>query len=113
MQAHNDVKPAILLFNDQGVSLSQIVSGGLGRRARRYRPVVVTDAWPRVACTKGWTPRDQDYEKRQTKRHTHATDQRKRQAVERLSAYGKQVEKHVASQEVCHNIVTMESKKFG
>jgi hypothetical protein len=46
---------------------------------------------------------------RMTKRYTHATDQRKRQALERLALYDKESEKPAASQPICHNIVTMKA----
>jgi len=50
---------------------------------------------------------------RMTKRYTHATDQRKRQALEQLAQYGKKPEKLVASQPICHKIVTMKERKVG
>ena len=50
---------------------------------------------------------------RMTKRYTHATDQRKRQALEKLVKYSKKVEKFAASKENCHKIVTMKERKVG
>lgn len=50
---------------------------------------------------------------RMTKRYTHATDQRKRQALEQLARYDKRAEKFSSSQENCHKIVTMKERKVG
>lgn len=50
---------------------------------------------------------------RMTKRYTHATDQRKRQAIEQLAQYSMNVERQADSQRICHKIVTMEDRKAG
>ena len=50
---------------------------------------------------------------RMTKRYTHATDQRKRQALEQLARYDKRAENISSSQENCHKIVTMKERKVG
>lgn len=49
-----------------------------------------------------------------TKRYTHATDERKRQALERIAQYSStNAERRAVSQAICHNIVTMEERKVG
>ena len=48
-----------------------------------------------------------------TKRYTHATDQRKRQALEQLVTYNKKAVKAAASPRICHKIVTMKERKVG
>ncbi len=56
---------------------------------------------------------------RMTKRYTHATDERKRQALERLAQFSnrkqfsRKQEKRAASQTNCHKIVTMKERKVG
>jgi len=50
---------------------------------------------------------------RMTKRYTHATDQRKREALEQIAQYGKKAGKVDSSQQNCHKIVTMETRKVG
>lgn len=51
---------------------------------------------------------------RMTKRYTHATDERKRQALERLAQFSyRKPEKRGASQTNCHKIVTMKERKVG
>jgi integrase len=50
---------------------------------------------------------------RMTKRYTHTTDQRKRQALEQLAPYNRKAEELVAAQPICHNIVTMRERKVG
>lgn len=47
-----------------------------------------------------------------TKRYTHATDQRKRAAVERIATYGRDNELRLAERN-CHKIVTKEGRKAG
>jgi len=49
-----------------------------------------------------------------TKRYTHATDERKRPALERLAQFSsRKPEMRVASQSNCHKIVTMKGRKVG
>lgn len=56
---------------------------------------------------------------RMTKRYTHATDERKRQALERLAQFSnrkqfsRKQEKRAAAQTNCHKIVTMKERKVG
>ena len=49
---------------------------------------------------------------RMTKRYKHATDQRKRLALEQLARNNKKAEKDVASQPICHDIVTMKELRL-
>lgn len=50
---------------------------------------------------------------RMTKRYTHATDQWKRHALEQLVKYSSKAEKQLASQRICHKIVTMKERQVG
>ena len=51
---------------------------------------------------------------RMTKRYTHATDERKRQALERLGQFSnRKPEKRRSFQTNCHKIVTMKDRRVG